>query len=717
MRVFLSLVALGVLFTACLNPRFPAGIVGTVNAPTQVFALSGYEQVEIKPFEAIVRFKTSAALRTQSVQTNVASSITADTVVLRQPAALRTQSVSDAKRATLEWIASLRAQGDVIFAEPNTILRLQAVPEPNDPRYAAQWHYPQLKLPAAWNGFATETDIGAGVTVAVLDSGILWDTTNAAKRHPDFDCEVVPGISKIAPGYDFARNDDNPMDDALGSSGGAFSGYHGTHVAGTVGACSNNARAGAGVAWRSRILPVRVFDGDSGTIADVARGIYWAVGAPIPNSLPAGPAVNPNPAQVLNLSLGAEQPPSSVLQLAVDEANARGAAVVVAAGNNGGDTSSVTPANLQGVIVVGALGAQKERAPYSNTGSLVSVVAPGGNFALRGAAADGVLSMLGCGAAGADNGDFATPPGGTALPCAAGTEPGMGFMNGTSMATPHVAGVIALMMSRQPALLNPPSSLEKSRNWTRVLSYLRDASSLNGVTGCERGCGAGLVDASAAIGRAVNLPAIGSLVVQSAPLGGINLGTTQSSSTFTLKNIGDTASVLSLNVVGPNLTVTPSSATIAPNATQVFTLTLNRNGLNGDFAAKVVASEGSRSFEIRVRYQNGVNPITDPNGYFVRVYKQDSIDRTRLNYPDTPLGANGSFEFPTLEAGVYDLTAYRLVSTNPDGTVVTDQLGEKLGVVVDTSRVTASITLEPTLQTICSRDGSVSNGPTKCPGQ
>jgi hypothetical protein len=192
MRVFLSLVALGVLFTACLNPRFPAGIVGTVNAPTQVFALSGYEQVEIKPFEAIVRFKTSAALRTQSVQTNVASNITADTVVLRQPAALRTQSVSDAKRATLEWIASLRAQGDVIFAEPNTILRLQAVPEPNDPRYAAQWHYPQLKLPAAWNGFATETDIGAGVTVAVLDSGILWDTTNAAKRHPDFRLRSCP---------------------------------------------------------------------------------------------------------------------------------------------------------------------------------------------------------------------------------------------------------------------------------------------------------------------------------------------------------------------------------------------------------------------------------------------------------------------------------------------------------------------------------------------
>jgi serine protease len=718
MRFIVGSLALVAALTACLNPRYPPGITGTVNAPIQFTAIPGYENVDIKPYEAIVRFTSPSGARTQSAAYDLASSITSSTVVLRQPARLRTQSVSDAKRGTLEWIAQLRAQSDVVFAEPNTILKLQAVPQPNDPRLAAQWHYPQMNLPQAWSGFTAEADIGAGVTVAVLDSGILWDKDDATKRHPDFNCEVATGVSKIAPGYDISRNDDNPLDDTLNSAGGAFSGFHGTHVAGTVGACSNNGIAGSGVAWRSRILPVRVFNGDSGSIADVARGIYWAVGAPIPSGVGGGALpINPNPAQILNLSLGAQQAPSAVLQDAVNEANTRGAIVVVAAGNDGVDASRMTPANLQGVIVVGALGAQKERAPYSNFGPTVSVVGPGGNFTLRGAAADGVLSTLGCGAPGADNGDFGTPSGGKALPCDAGSEPGMGFMNGTSMSTPHVAGVIALMMSRQPALLNPPSSAEKARNWARVLSLLRDASSLNGVTGCERGCGTGLLDADAAINRAINLPALGSVIVQSAPLGSVDLGTTLSTATFTLKNIGDTPANLAMSVVGPNLTVTPTSATIAPNATQTFTLTLNRAGLNGEYGARVVATEGSRSFNLRVYYQNGTNAVTNPSGYFVRIYKENGLDRERLNYPDTPLGANGSFEFPSLEPGVYDLTAYRQASVNPDGTIVADQLGERLGVTVDKERETAVVTLELVQQTICSREGSRAQGPTKCPGQ
>jgi serine protease len=718
MRLIVSSLVLLAALTACLNPRFPPGIAGTVNAPIQFTAVPGYENVDFKPFEAIVRFTSPSGARTQSAEYDLASSITPSTVLLRQPAALRTQSVTDAKRGTLEWIARLRARGDVVFAEPNTVLKLQAVPSPNDPRLSAQWHYPQMNLPQAWAGFNAEADIGAGVIVAVLDSGILWDKDDATKRHPDFNCEVAPGVSKIAPGYDISRGDDNPLDDTLNTTGGAFSGYHGTHVAGTVGACTNNGVAGAGVTWRSRILPVRVFNGDSGSIADVARGIYWAVGATVPANVGgAALPVNPNPAQVLNLSLGAQQAPSAVLQEAVNEANARGAVVVVAAGNDGVDASRMTPANLQGVIVVGALGPQKERAPYSNFGPTVSVVAPGGNFTLRGAAADGVLSTLGCGVAGADNGDFGTPPGGKALPCVAGSEPGMGFMNGTSMATPHVAGIVALMMSRQPALLNPPSSAEKARNWARVLSLLRDASSLNGVTGCERGCGTGLLDADAAINRAINLPTLGSLVVQGSPLGAVDLGTTLSTATFTLKNIGDAAANLSMSVAGPNLSVTPSTAAIAPNASQTFTVNLNRAGLNGEYGARVIATEGSRSFAVRVYYQNGSNVVTNPGGYFIRIYKENGLDRERLNYPDTPLGANGSFEFPTLEPGVYDLTAYRQASVNPDGTIVADQLGERLGVVVDAEREITVVTLDNVQQTICSREGSREQGPTKCPGQ
>jgi serine protease len=712
MRVTATLIAIAVLFTACLNPRFPPGITGTVFAPIRFSAAPGYEHARFKPGEAIVRFKNSGAARAQSANT-VSSTITTNTVVLQRPqiAGARAQSVNDARRQTLEWISELRARGDVVFAEPNTILHLASVPTPNDSRYAAQWNYPALKLPEAWSSFSDESAVGAGVTVAVVDSGILWDNADAAKRHPDFNCEVAPGIAKIAPGYDFAFNDSNPFDDTL-SAGAALSGYHGSHVAGTAAACSNDGFGVAGVAWKSRILPVRVFDGDSGSIADVAKGMLWAVGAPV-----TGAPSNPNPAQVLNLSLGAQQAPSSVLQDAVNEANARGAVVVVASGNDGVDASSLTPANLQGVIVVGALGAANEVAPYSDYGALVSVVAPGGNFARRGLATDGVLSVQACGAGGADLGDYGSPVGGTVLPCAGTQVPGSGYLQGTSMSTPHIAGLIALMMSRQTELLNPSTTLEKTRNWVRVLSYLRSASSITGVTGCERGCGAGLVNAATAVNLAASLPGIGSQIVLTAPIGDFNLGTTDSALSFTLKNVGDTSATLNLNSADSRLSFTPTTATVAPNASQTFALKLNRAGLSGDYATNVMATYGTQQFQMRVYYQNGRNTLADSSGYFVRLYSVAGADRQRINYPDTPLEGNGTFRLMNLEPGTYDLTAYHLMSTNPDGTVVTDQLGERLGVNVEDFVREQDITLLPVTQTICSRDGNIKDGPKKCPGQ
>ena len=718
MRVTVVLVGFTILFTACLNPRFPPGIGGTVFAPVRYAAAPGYERAEIKPGEAIVRFKTvtvaRAQIQAQSIGSNASESIIADTVLLTMPtqSGVTAQSVSDARERTLEWISALRAREDVVFAEPNTIVHATAVGTPNDPRYAAQWNYPQLKLPEAWNTFPNESAIGAGVTVAIVDSGILWDSADAAKRHPDFNCEVAPGVGKIVPGYDFAKNDSNPFDDAL-SAGAALSGYHGSHVAGTAAACSNDSFGVAGVAWQSRILPVRVFDGDSGSIADVAKGILWAVGAPV-----SGAPSNPNPAQVLNLSLGAQQAPSAVLQDAVNEANARGAVVVVAAGNDGADASSLTPANLQGVIVVGALGANRELAPYSDYGNLISVVAPGGNFARRGAATDGVLSVLGCGAANGDLGDYGSPVGGAALPCAPGQSAGSGYLQGTSMATPHIAGLVALMMSRQTELLNPSSQAEKSRNWARVLSYLRAGSSLAGVTGCERGCGAGLVDAEAAVNRAATLPAMGSQIVLTAPLSSMNLGTTASKLSFILKNVGDATANLTLGSSDSRLSFSPQSTTIAANASQTFQLNLNRNGLSGQFATNITASAGGRTFQARVYYENGKNAIADSSGYYIRLYRSGGTDRQRLNYPDLPLNANGSYRFSDLKPGTYDLTAYHLKSTNPDGTVVADFLGERLGVTVESDYIVGQdISVDGVTQTICSREGSVDTGPSKCPGQ
>ncbi len=523
-------------------------------------------------------------------------------------------------------------------------------------------------------------------------------------------------MAKVEPCYDFALGDGNPYDDALSGSGAALSGYHGSHVAATAAACSNDGYGVAGVAWASRILPVRVFDGDAGTLADVAKGIYWAAGVPIPGSAGSSVPVNSNPAQVINLSLGAQQAPSAILQDAVNAANAKGAVVVVAAGNSGIDASSMTPANLQGVIVVGALGANKEFAPYSDYGALVSVVAPGGNFGRRGQPADGVLSVQGCGAVNTDLGSSNFAEGGSVLPCKGTDQAGSGYLQGTSMSSPHVAGVVALMMSRASALLTPPSPLEANRNWARVLSYLRDTSSLNGVTGCERGCGAGLVDASAAVTRAAALPSIGALTVLADPLTGVNLGTQQSSAQFTLKNIGDANANLTLTSSQAKLGISPVNASIAPGASQVFNLTLDRAGLTGSVSALVTASSGARQFGVRVYYQSAQNTIANSSGYFVRLYQNVGGKRTRINYPDTPLGAGGAFTFPNLElSGVYDLTAYRLVSSNSDGTVNTDQLGERLSVVTDGYKTGQTVVLEGVSQVICSRDGSVATGPRKCP--
>jgi serine protease len=717
MRRLALIVVLGGVLTACLDPRFPPGITGTVYGPVQFTAVPGYEQAELRPDEAIVRFKTAGMARAQalSADVQVRAAITDDTVVLRRTDArgvARAQSVGDAKRQTLEWIAQLRARPDVVYAEPNTILRPFAVSPPNDPRYAQQWHYPMLNLPAAWNSFSAEADVGAGVTVAVVDSGILYDRNDPTKRHPDFTCDVAPGVPKIAPGYDFARNDDNPYDDALTTGGAALSGYHGSHVAGTVGACTNDNFGVAGVAWRSRILPVRVFNGDGGTLEDVARGIYWAAGVPLPSSFQTTVPANPNPAQVINLSLGAIQAPSQVLQDAINAANTQGAVVVVAAGNSGVDASTITPANLQGVIVVGAVGAAKELAPYSNDGPQVSLVAPGGNFTRRGSPLDGVLSVQACGAPNADLAD-GNPEGGSKFPCAVGQGAGSGYIQGTSMAAPHVAGVIALMMSRQAALRAPSGNLERERNWARVLAYLRDASSLANVTNCERGCGAGLLDAGNAVNRAVNFPAIGPLVTMPSPLGAIQLGANGSSARFTLKNSGDAVANVTFTTT---LQIAPSSATLAPGEQKEFTVSVNRASVSGSVGALVSVVTGTRTFGFRVYYQNAQNTL-DPSGkYYVRLYT--SGDRKRLNYPDTPVGADGKFSFSGLKPGTsYDLTAYRAQSINPDGTVVADQLAERLGIPVETLERGQDIVLEPVLQTICSREGTVEQGPTKCPAQ
>ncbi|HJV69466.1 S8 family peptidase [Ideonella sp.] len=341
---------------------------------------------------------------------------------------------------------------NVLYAEPDR--RLQALSTPTDPLYASQWHYFEatggLNLPLAW-----DRATGSGIVVGVVDTGVL--------AHADLADNLLPGhdfISSTSSSNDGDGRDADATDPGDGCNGGQSS-WHGTHVAGTVAAVANNGEGGAGVAYGAKILPVRVLGCGGGYFSDIADGVLWASGNAV-----GGVAAPSQPARVLNLSLGGRAACPTTMQAAINQARANGAVVVVAAGNSNQDASLHTPANCAGVVTVAANGRGGGRAPYSNYGARIDVTAPGGNQAAG--AANGVLSTLNDGYSTAGNDSYA-------------------YYQGTSMAAPHVAGVAALMLSRNPALT--PDEVEVLlKSTARPLPVA-----------CTLGCGRGIVHAAAAV--------------------------------------------------------------------------------------------------------------------------------------------------------------------------------------------------------------------------
>ncbi len=328
------------------------------------------------------------------------------------------ESVSRAKLATLLALKALRQRSDVRTAELNRIVRGQATP--GDPLYARQqWHYAAASLPLAWDASTGSSN----VIVAIVDSGMVRD-------HPDL-------RDKFVDGYDFVsdpRNSDGDgLDDDYSDAGYQFGDqwiFHGTHVAGTVGASANNGVGGTGVAWGARLMPLRVLDGRGGTEYDMLQSVRYAAG--LPNDSGRLPTRR---ADVINLSLSAPTECPALAAEVFEQVVAAGVVVVAAAGNFSGNVPS-SPASCPGVISVGATGADGALAPYSNFGKAVSLVAPGGsmNYDLdQDGFPDGIFSASGTW----QNG---------------GVVAGYDWLEGTSMAAPHVAGVIALMRSIKPSL-------------------------------------------------------------------------------------------------------------------------------------------------------------------------------------------------------------------------------------------------------------------------
>ncbi len=387
-----------------------------------------------------------------------------------------------AKLATMAKIKELAGRADIELAEPNYIR--QPLFEPNDPGYQYQWHYPLINLPAAWDLFRpTPTSspmglLGANVTVAVLDTGIL-------PLHPD----IVGQIDYVTGGYDFISSDSSardqdpgPDDDPTdtGDSGffGFSSSFHGTHVAGTVAAATDNGSGVAGVAPDARILPVRVLGQGGGTSFDIRQGLCFAAGLDKGDNCNGVP-VNTNPADVINLSLGGTDLSLIEADL-IAEVLAAGSIIVAAAGNSA-SSQPFYPAAYDGVIGVSAVTINQLRAPYSSFGSFVDVAAPGGDTSRNvdgDPYADGVLSTGGDDALGLV--EYIYP-----------------FFQGTSMATPHVAGVLALMRSVNAGLA--PERITAMLEAGELTIPLGDIS--NG--GRNDQFGYGLIDANKAVSAAI----------------------------------------------------------------------------------------------------------------------------------------------------------------------------------------------------------------------
>ena len=194
-------------------------------------------------------------------------------------------------------------------------------------------------------------------------------------------------------------------------------------MAGIIGAMTNNSSGIAGINWGAKILPVRVLGKCGGTDSDIIDGMRWAAGLPVP-----GVPTNPNPARVMNLSLsGSATTCPTTYQAAINDVVAKGALIVVAAGNNAVNVAAAKPANCPGVITVAATNLYGDITSYSNYGNGIDISAPGGD------AYGAIYSTVNSGTQGPLYSDY-------------------GYIAGTSQAAPHVAATAALMLSANPSL-------------------------------------------------------------------------------------------------------------------------------------------------------------------------------------------------------------------------------------------------------------------------
>ena len=507
-------------------------------------------------------------------------------------------------------LARLQSTPDIEYAVPDRRRYRHALPD--DPLYSGQWYLQTAQPAAIAASNAWDVTTGStGTVIAFIDTGVRFD-------HPDLQRAEQGG--RLLPGYDFVSADPKASasqpDTFLGANDGngwdadpsdpgdwvnstdkqnnvfsdcaiEDSSWHGTRVAGIIGARTNNGAGVAGITWSSWLLPVRVLGKCGGYDSDIVAGMRWAAGISV-----SGAPVNPYPANIINLSLGGNGPCSALYQSVISEITARGVAVVVSAGNENGHAVD-EPANCPGAIAVAGLRQAGTKVGYSNIGPEVSIGAPAGNCVnSTGACLFSIDTTYDVGTTTATQFSYTDQ-----------THTNLG----TSFSAPMVAGALGLMHAvnakltpaqflarlKQSATPFPVSSDPTIPNCRAPTATSADQLECNCTTST---CGAGMVNAAAAVTTA--LRPIAGIVPSSPVAAGQNVTLAGSASASCSRTISTYAWTVVSSGPAPVISgMDQATATVQAPASGSFTLRLTVTDDQGaqDFADVVVTPTSATS--------------------------------------------------------------------------------------------------------------------------
>tara|TARA_R110002072_G_scaffold47597_2_gene130770 strand:- start:43201 stop:45900 length:2700 start_codon:yes stop_codon:yes gene_type:complete len=553
------------------------------------------------------------------------------------------------KLLTLKKLKTLKQQSNVLNASLNYIREKQKTP--SDSFYAYQWHYPSMNLPQAWDITTGTPDTGS-IIVAVIDTGIY-------SAHPDL-------INKLVSGYDFIADDENSGDNESGIDNNpedpgdgqdlGTSSWHGTHVAGTVAAQTDDNAGVAGVSWGAKIMPVRALGKAGGTSYDIMQAVRFAAG--LENDSGTLPDQR---ADIINLSLGSYGFGSVEASL-FKQVHDMGIMIVAAAGNDN-TSAAFYPAAYDGVISVSATDFSKNKAPYSNFGSYIDIAAPGGNNAINlngDGQPDGVLSTL--------------------VDDSSGTKKAVfGFYQGTSMAAPHISGMLALMKAVYPDL-----------NANIVDSLLVDGSLSDdtGASGRDDIYGYGNANALKAVQAALKIANGGSLppsppILLASPSSLSFTNTAQA--TITLSNEGDgDPEVISASSNNYWLNVSPLN--INDKGLGSYQVSINKLNLSDGFYLSSVIFTFDNAPSLSVRVSLNVGDIGS-SGKLANVYTLlYDIENDMVIQSTQGINNNSEsiqFSFTDVPQGRYEIVS----GTDVDNDGYICQLGEACAIYPPTSQI------------------------------